>query len=77
MVEQAPRCGPQGKAVLHVYKPKKHPTHTNAAGHYEAALELGEKALALDPTNERLQDNLRFYRDKARQPTTSAAKDEL
>lgn len=37
-------------------------------GYYDAALAQGEKALALDPTNERLQGNMKFYRQKVQPP---------
>jgi glycosyltransferase involved in cell wall biosynthesis len=33
-------------------------------GEWDKALKYGEQGLALDPTNERLQNNLKFYREK-------------
>jgi Flp pilus assembly protein TadD len=38
-------------------------------GEFKTAIEHGEKALALSPDDERLQNNLKYYREKANEHT--------
>lgn len=46
-------AGPWDLAALSFYK----------LGHYQSAVEYGEKAVSYDPTSERLSKNLQYYRD--------------